>query len=313
MPKSAPQNGYAAAHDHEGDDSMEDPDNIDEHADSDVPDGDFDFDGDEEEGVEEEEDDDMLSIGSDYEGGVSIPAGRALSPSAIPLLNPRDEDPTVLSTTATDAAADAASLDPQRPSPYVYDAGHLMVTDPNPLPRTTALTLEATLKANARDATQSLLNHLLTTCPIQTVPITSTSSSGVTMTLPKPEFHLPREKKIPTPKPPTKWEQFAARKGIGKNNKKGGVGKDGQLQSTEGKMVYDEATGEWVPKWGYKGKNKRGDGEWLVEVDDKKEKQTGEAGDARAENRAARKEKIRRNDRLQRANERRSRKSKPGT
>lgn len=30
--------------------------------------------------------------------------------------------------------------------------------------------------------------------------------------------------------------------------------------------VYDEETGEWVPKWGYKGANKKSENEWLVEL-----------------------------------------------
>ncbi|KAK5008612.1 Rhodanese- sulfurtransferase, partial [Cryomyces antarcticus] len=94
------------------------------------------------------------------------------------------------------------------------------------------------------------------------------------------------------PKAPTKWEQFAAKKGI-KDAKRG-----------EGKKVYDEASGEWVPKWGYKGKNKEGEGDWLVEVDDAKETRTGEAGDKRREGRAERKEGVRRNERRMRANER---------
>ena len=30
--------------------------------------------------------------------------------------------------------------------------------------------------------------------------------------------------------------------------------------------MYDEETGEWVPKWGYKGANKKAENEWLVEL-----------------------------------------------
>ena len=63
-------------------------------------------------------------------------------------------------------------------------------------------------------------------------------------------------------------------------------------------MVYDDATGEWVPKWGYKGANKAGEDDWIVEVDEKKE--------------AERKEKVRRNERMMRANERKGRKNGGG-
>lgn len=74
-------------------------------------------------------------------------------------------------------------------------------------------------------------------------------------------------------------------------------------------MVYDDASGEWVPKWGYKGKNKEGENDWLVEVDEKKEAATGEAHDKRAEGRRERKERTRRNERKQRANDRTGRKN----
>lgn len=118
------------------------------------------------------------------------------------------------------------------------------------------------------------------------------------MTLPPPTTPLPREKPLPAKKEQTKWEKFAAKKGI-KDKKK------------EGKLVFDEETQEWVPKWGYKGRNKDGEGDWIVEVDEKKERKEGKGneigvgGDGRRE----RKEKVRRNERSQRANERRTRKN----
>jgi hypothetical protein len=40
--------------------------------------------------------------------------------------------------------------------------------------------------------------------------------------------------------------------------------------------VYDEETGEWVPKWGYKGANKKGENEWLVELPDRPDTQQDE-------------------------------------
>lgn len=116
------------------------------------------------------------------------------------------------------------------------------------------------------------------------------------MTLPAPSTPLPREKPIPAAKEKTTWERFAAKKGI-KDKKR------------DGKLVYDDASGEWVPKWGYKGKNKEGENEWLVEVDEKKEAKTGEAHDARADSRKDRKERMRRNERKARANDRSGRKN----
>ncbi|TKA69471.1 hypothetical protein B0A49_05209 [Cryomyces minteri] len=188
-------------------------------------------------------------------------------------------------TTAKSSTIQRLPTTVTKPTPYTFDLGNLLCNDPNPLPPTSQIT-ESTLQSTARDAAQALLNQLLTTCPI------TSTTTGVTLTLPPSTTSLPREKPVPQPKAPTKWEQFAAKKGI-KDAKRG-----------EGKKVYDEASGEWVPKWGYKGKNKDGEGDWLVEVDDKKETRTGEAGDKRREGRAERMEGVKRNERRMRANER---------
>ena len=89
-------------------------------------------------------------------------------------------------------------------------------------------------------------------------------------------------------------------------------------------MVYDEERGEWVPKWGYKGANKDGEGDWLVEVDDdgdgdgdgvglgkRKGGGNGEKDGARPSARKGSKEerrvRVKRNERRMRANEKRAR------
>ncbi|GIJ91507.1 hypothetical protein Asppvi_010473 [Aspergillus pseudoviridinutans] len=195
-----------------------------------------------------------------------------------------------------------------KPTPYTFDLGYLMANDPNPLELPRSEPLNVSLKAIARDGTQSLLNQLLTTCPI-----TSSAQNGVLLTLPPPTTVLPRHKPLPTPKPPTKWELFARKKGIGKySNKPGAALADKERRK---KLVYDEEKGEWVPRWGYKGKNKSDD-EWLVEVkekDWKKEEEAAAKGSSiRGLSRADRKERIRRNERKMRSNERRSRKSGGG-
>ena len=174
-----------------------------------------------------------------------------------------------------------------KPTPFTFDLGNLLANDPNPVP---ASADEATLTATARDAAQALINQLLSTCEIKS------NSEGVHLVLPAPTTPLPREKPIPTAAEKTKWEKFAAKNGI-KDKKR------------DGKLVYDEASGEWVPKWGYKGKNKEGENDWLVEVDEKKEAKTGTAHDARADSRKERKERIRRNERKERANSIKSRKT----
>ena len=63
---------------------------------------------------------------------------------------------------------------------------------------------------------------------------------------------------MPKEKEKTKWEKFAEKKGIQKKRK-------------NGKLVFNEAKGDWEPKYGYKGKKTDGDGDWLVEVDEKAE------------------------------------------
>ena len=76
--------------------------------------------------------------------------------------------------------------------------------------------------------------------------------------------------------------------------------------------MYDEENGEWVKKWGYKGANKKEEGQWLVELDDekvKKEKEdVGQGKNVRMEGRRERKEMIKRQERKQRNNDRRMRK-----
>lgn len=184
-----------------------------------------------------------------------------------------------------------------------------MVLDPNPLnlppnSLTNPTTLDAALKSTARDGAQCILNQLLTTCQI------TSSAEGVLLTLPRPTTDLPRFKPLPVPKPPTKWELFARKKGVGKFNTKLGASEAERRK----KLVYDEAKGEWVPRWGYKGKNKAEDDQWLVEVDDKswkKEQEMNSRGESiRNESRRERVVKIRRNERKMRANERRAGKPK---
>ena len=59
--------------------------------------------------------------------------------------------------------------------------------------------------------------------------------------LPPPSTVLPREKPIPKPRPPTKWEQFAQKKGIEKRKRS--------------KVEWDEASQEWKRRYGYKRAN----------------------------------------------------------
>ena len=83
---------------------------------------------------------------------------------------------------------------------------------------------------------------------------TTVNDDGVMASLPSIETVLPREKPLPkASKDLTKWQEFAKRKGIAPKPKRD-------------RLVYDEEKKDWVPRYGYKGKNKEGEDEWLVEV-----------------------------------------------
>ncbi|SGZ49576.1 CIC11C00000003081 [Sungouiella intermedia] len=182
------------------------------------------------------------------------------------------------------------SVTVSKPIPNTYDLGNLSTFDPNPLENdklNDPEQKEAYLASVTRDNLQLLINQVLS-LPIKTTTETHGSSTGQdsTMTLiqlPEPSTPLPREKAIPKAKAATKWEQFAARKGI-------------KAKAKDGKMVYDEATGEWVPKWGYKGKNKDLDNQWLVEVEDKVKGTADELVDPRKLSRDERKRLIKKNE-----------------
>ncbi|UKZ77443.1 hypothetical protein TrVFT333_005164 [Trichoderma virens FT-333] len=162
----------------------------------------------------------------------------------------------------------------EKPTPYTFDLGHLLAEDPNPVALDHAA-IDQSLAQIARDGAQSLINQLLTTCPLKS------TTDGVLLTLPQPATRLPREKPVPQPKPPTKWERFAAKKGI-----------KAKTREQRRNLAYDEESGEWKRKWGYKGLNKKGEDDWLVEVDQKKEAECKEGTSIRGDGRRERKERI---------------------
>lgn len=214
------------------------------------------------------------------------------------------------------ATTDRLPVTVDKPNPYTYDLSHLTTTDPNPLPSTKTLLSQSstqrneTLKAIARDGTQSLLTTLLTSPTITIQP----TSDALIMQLPpcEPTNQTPRWKPLPKPKQPTTWEKFARKKGIGKfgGNLKGGAA----LEDRRKNAVFNEETGEWEKKWGYKGK--KGDGaqqDWLVELDDKqvsKERGLDDGKTIRNEGKRERMERLRRQERKERANSKRQGKAK---
>ncbi|CAK4015633.1 ribosomal biogenesis regulatory [Lecanosticta acicola] len=154
-------------------------------------------------------------------------------------------------------ATEEMEISETRAQPYTFDLGHMLCIDSNPLPTFTPTNKEEILKKTAQSCAQALINQLLTTCPIKR----SDEDGGLQIDLPAPETQLPREKPVPKEKEKTKWEKFAEKKGI-------------KAKKKDGKLVFDEAKGDWVPKYGYKGKKGEGmpESDWLVEVDEKAER-----------------------------------------
>lgn len=172
-----------------------------------------------------------------------------------------------------------------KPTPYTYDLGLILAEDPNTITLDHS-SLEQSLAEVARDGAQSLINQLLTTCPI------SSTSDGVLLSLPQPSTALPREKPIPEIKAKTKWERFAEKKGI-----------KAKTREQRRNLAYDEESGEWKRKWGYKGLNKKGEDHPIMEVDMEAERKRKEGTSIRGDGRRERKERIKRNERKMRKNE----------
>lgn len=172
----------------------------------------------------------------------------------------------------------------QKTIPVEYDTGNLAVYDPAPLDATKisdASAKESYLKSITRDNVQLLINQVLS-LPLTNKKIDEQTNMTL-VELPEPIYQLPREKSLPKEKEKTKWEKFAEKKGISKKEKRS-------------RKVYDEASGEWVNRWGYKGKNKDMDDQWLVEVDDQaKTTDDGEDIDPRKLNRMERKKLVKKN------------------
>jgi len=171
-----------------------------------------------------------------------------------------------MASTSTTPVASKAAYKPTSVShgsvPISLDVGLMVSLDPHHLEDSTSLrqgletistydptnptSLNDYLLNRTRNSTQHLLNSIFS-CPVQ-----RHADHGPLVTLPAPTTRLPREKPLPKPKPLTKWEKFAKQKGI-QNTKKE-------------KLVYDEESKTWIPRWGYKGANKKEDEEWIHEI-----------------------------------------------
>ena len=157
-------------------------------------------------------------------------------------------DVRAILSSASGAASSRPSTVVDREDDLVYDLGHLYAYDPSPVDDA-ALRAEGTsayLLRCARDNAQLLTNQLYN--------ILNGASSKQTIPLPAPTTQLPREKPLPEEKPLTRWEKFAQSKGI--------------VKKKRSKMVWDEATQQWAPRWGYGRANNPKDAveNWVVEA-----------------------------------------------
>jgi hypothetical protein len=110
-----------------------------------------------------------------------------------------------------------------------FDLGRLACSNTTPVAKASLSDGKAMLE-RARGSVQLLVGRLFA---LPSEP----ADFGRLAELPAPTTVLPREKPVPKPKPPTRWEQFAKEKGIQKKKKE--------------RMVYDDQAKEWRPNWGY--------------------------------------------------------------
>jgi regulator of ribosome biosynthesis len=123
------------------------------------------------------------------------------------------------------------------PSVFDVDIGNLLVFDKQ----------EQNENSTPMELTQRSVQELFE----QVFNLSVTPSNlGPIAKLPTPETDIPREKPVPKPKPLTRWEKFAKEKGIKKKKKS--------------RMVWDDATGEYRPRWGMKRINDPKEN-WIVE------------------------------------------------
>ncbi|KAJ4296118.1 Rhodanese- sulfurtransferase [Collariella sp. IMI 366227] len=97
----------------------------------------------------------------------------------------------------------------------------------------------------------------------------------------------------PAPKPETKWSAFAKRRGI-----------KPKTREQRRNLQLNEDTGEFERRWGYKGANKAGQDEPIIELKMAKEAERKEGTTVRGDKKREIRERVKRNERRMRRNER---------
>lgn len=151
----------------------------------------------------------------------------------------------ILSAELKKSAAGSKSIEVLKEVEPSIDVGDLLLTDNEPIDaKELKANVSLFLNTLARENAQLLFNS------IWKLPVVKVDGAVVAQ-LPDPTTILPREKPVPKAKPPTKWEAYAAKKGI--QNKK------------RGRMLWDEEAKSWKPRYGYK-RTKDEDTDWCKEV-----------------------------------------------
>lgn len=127
---------------------------------------------------------------------------------------------------------------------YEVDAGNLLVQN---FALDGSELNDDTLVGHTTDMLQGLINELFALESME-------CDSGKLVKLPKGKMLFPREKPLPKPKEPTRWEAFAKKKGIVKRKKMD--------------REYDEDTKEWISTYGKKKRIHEKETEWVKSVPD---------------------------------------------
>ncbi|KAK9916893.1 hypothetical protein WJX75_008410 [Coccomyxa subellipsoidea] len=113
-----------------------------------------------------------------------------------------------------------------------YDLGNMMASDHGPID-------QARFRADPDGACLEVATQMTQSLVARLFELPSEAAlEGRIAHLPEPTTALPRAKPLPRPRAPTKWEQFAQRKGI--------------VKKKRSKEVWDEESGEYRRRFGYK-------------------------------------------------------------
>jgi len=129
-------------------------------------------------------------------------------------------------------STDGETQDGSIPLPSVFDidAGNLLVFD---LQDQSDLLFSENKEEVIKDLTQRCVQELFE--KIFNLPVKN-SNKGPIAQLPPPKTLIPREKPVPQLKYETRWDKFAKEKGIRKKKRS--------------RMLYDESTDTYKPRWG---------------------------------------------------------------